>query len=737
MRIKCIIVSLILFILSLPVCAAENIICDEFSFFRSGTAITSSQSGNINFSVKLSGAGKARLVIYYTDKDKLCDISVKTVSVSESIKEYSSSAVTVSSSAQKPFVYGLVWDSKNTPITAYRITPQNYASPEVLEAIEKFDLISDRGIVDFYIRLYDPESGGFCYSPSANDYPGYEGELEATATIMSSLPGMGLINGDFVSDKDVPDGFFEKMIEFYQSRQSEADGYWYDPLYGNSMIETKRERTSSKTLGNLKQIGGTPLYPTYLDRINGASLMASSLPAHFQSEAAYENWLRSKNWTNGTYATGNEITNSLTIAMQLGYEDIAAKVICEMQNPKTGCWGTDTITDDTTNGALKLSDAILKLGIKYPYPEQAVDTVIKFIENETEPANMCTIWNPLLLIYNIRKSHGNLFPLITQRKLDDKIVYLLEKTYDFLIQWRTPDGGYKYYMDVPVAEYGGVDACAGVDSVGRVEGNEDSAVIGSYLMRNSVYGAAGVNPIGAWGKYKDYFWEEIGKKMKLSNKKYEEGNSYTENFENVNTISDLYDTWGFLLQPQSDNRKLIYENGNRVLQVNTNVTVREKGGRDRFTTNFKIPKGDTYTAQFKFKIGTDTLRPSFNIYLGAKAVNLCILKDSVIGKDGSKMILAYRTNTDVGISASSTILSQSLEKGKWYTLKIEYSPKGKTDTKTVIYLDGGKLLETNAYYNGGFSERYPVKDIRFLKFEAYDRSCQASLFLDDISVTSK
>jgi len=70
MRIKCIIVSLILFILSLPVCAAENIICDEFSFFRSGTAITSSQSGNINFSVKLSGAGKARLVIYYTDKDK-------------------------------------------------------------------------------------------------------------------------------------------------------------------------------------------------------------------------------------------------------------------------------------------------------------------------------------------------------------------------------------------------------------------------------------------------------------------------------------------------------------------------------------------------------------------------------------------------------------------------------------------------------------------------------------------
>lgn len=689
------------------------------------------KSGSAYFEAILKGNGNAKLITYCKIDNTLFDIDIRSITLSQSGEKVSSDYIKTAD-AEDAELYAIVLDASLKNSASYKFL-------SLYQALERFDNISDKGIVDFFIRLYDPETGGFCYSPSANDLPGYEAELEATATIMACLPGMGLVKSDFVSDPEVPDGFFEKMIEFYQSRQNPDDGYWYDPLYGNSMIETKRERTSSKALGNLDQIGGKPLYPTYQDRINTASLMSTtSLPSHFASEEAYIDWMANKNWTDGTYATGNEITNSLTIAKNLGYGDAALEFILSKQNPKTGCWGVDTITSDTTNGALKLSDAIIKLGGKYPYVEQAVDTVITFVENETTPENMCTIWNPLILIYNIRKSNSNVFPADVQAKLDRKIVSLLDKTYNFLTNWRTDDGGYKYYPTVPIAEYGGVDACRGTDSVGNFEGNEDSTVIGSYLMRNSVYAAAGFDSApAAWKKYKTYFWDEIEKKMALSNKKYKECTEYSENFESVYSISSLYNTWGFLLQSKNDSVKLISENGNRVLQINTAPTLREKGGRDRFTTNFKIPEGETYTAQFKFKIGSNSTHPVFNIYLGSRAVNLCLMRNTLTGGTGNNLVLAYRTNADVGATKENVITKNELLKDKWYTLKIEYTPKGKSNTITKIYLDGNLLLETDKYFNGGFSERLPVKNIRFLKFEAYDRNTTSSLFLDDLSVSSK
>ncbi len=721
---------------------------DNVAFMKSGSEVFFVESGDISadLNITVEVATKAALITAAYEGNRLASVQYECITLSPSQKTYQGSAV--KATADTTNVDVMVWVlSDYAPLdTKCRLATKEYAKKELSDALEKFDRISDKGIVDFFIRLYDPETGGFCYAPSANDLPGYEAELEATATIMASLPGMGLVNGDFVSDPMVPEGFFEKMIEFYQERQNPDDGYWYDPLYGNSMIETKRERTSSKALGNLKQIGGEPLYPTYIDRINSSSarsvvLMSSStstLPSHFASEQAYIEWMGNKNWTNGTYATGNEITNSLGTAIELGYGDAALKFILSKQNPKTGCWGNDTITSDTTNGALKFSDAIIKLGGKYPYVEQAVDTVITFVENETNPENMCTIWNPLILIYNIRKSNNYVFPDDVQAKLDKKIVSLLDKTYNFLIKWRTEDGGYKYYPTTPIASYGGVDACVGLDANGNFEGNEDSTVIGSYLMRNSVYAAAGIdNAPPAWSKYKEYFWNEIEKKMALSNKKYEECTSYFENFEDANDISALYDTWGFILQGTGDNKKIINENGNRVLQINTAPTSTLKGGHDRFTTNFKINNGDTYTAQFKFKIGANSSHPPLNIYLGAKAVNLCIMKDTLKGGIGNKMVLTYRTNTDIAPTSKDVISKSDLEKGKWYKLKIEYTPKGKTDTVTKIYLDDVLLLQTYEYYNGGFSERLPVKDIRFLKFETYDRSSNSSIYLDDISVSSK
>lgn len=628
-----------------------------------------------------------------------------------------------------------------------KVVKPNNISDDVWDAVTRFDKVCGKNIIDFLISTYDPDTGGFTNSPSGVYTPGFEGELEATATWMASFPGMGLINTDFVSDPYVPEGFFEKMIEFYQLRQNPYDGYWYDPLYGNYMIETKRQRTSAKALSNLKQIGGEPLYKTYEDYINEAAKTnmpkekmstvadTSSLPDYFRSESAYISWLKNKNWTDGVYLTGNEITNSISTAITLGYGDAALKFILSKQNPVTGCWGVDAITSDTTNGALKLSDAIKQLGGKYPYVEQAVDTVITFIENETEPANLCTIWNPILLIVNIRATHNNKFPAEVQKKLDDKIVYLLNKTSEFLSWFQTPDGGYKYYLDIPMAEHGGVVSAVGLNKDGELEGNEDSTVIGSFLMRNSVYGAAGLAPTPIWAQYKEYFWQEIGKKMKASyKKKYEECEVYTEDFEDVSDVSELYDTWGFVLQGDAGENRAVKKDTadrkNKCLCVSTGPTVTTKGYVDYFNTNFMIPRSDEYTVEFRFMVDSSSTEPLFNIYIGSRAVALMLVKNETVGQGGSGMALTFKTDE----MSYGSVLKTGLEKDFWYTLKVVYKPDKRDNTLTKIYLDGEKIIETDKYYNGGFAERFPVKTVRNITVMAYGRSCTAKFYMDDIKV---
>lgn len=621
-------------------------------------------------------------------------------------------------------------------------------SDELWNAVTQFDKVCGKNIVDFLISTYDPDTGAFTYSPSGVYTPGFEGEMEATATWMVAFPGMGLINSDFVSDPYVPDGFFEKMIEFYQSRQNPDDGYFYDPLYGNYMIETKRERTSGKAAGNLVQIGGKPLYPTYQERIASAvspaseessSSASSSLPEHFSSQEAYIRWMEEKNWTNEVYRTGNEITNSIPTAKMLGYGDAALEFILSKQNPKTGCWGVDTITSDTINGALKLSDAVKKLGGQYQYVEQAIETVITFIENETTPANMCTIWNPLILICNIRATHNNKFPDDVQKRLDERLVYLLDKTATFLSWFKTPDGGFRYYLDIPVAEHGGVVSAVGLNKDGVLEGNEDSTVIGSYLMRNSVYGAAGLAPTPIWAQYKEYFWSEIEKKMNAPyEKKYEEGEVYEENFEDIEDVSELYDTWAFVLQGDPDeNRKVSkdpFDRKNKCLKVTTAPTVNTKGYADYFNTNFMIPKNEAYTAEFRFMVDSMSTEPLFNIYIGSRAVALMLVKNETVGSGGGGMALTWKHN-DSGVGTSNGgVLKTGLGKDTWYTIKVVYQPDGKENTKTEIYLDNELLCTTDKYYNGGFPERFPSETMRNITFMSYGRGCTATLYVDDIKV---
>lgn len=629
-------------------------------------------------------------------------------------------------------------------------------SDEVWNAISKFDELCDKGIVDFFVSLYDPETGGFSKSPSSLRVPGFEAELEATATIMIGLPTMGLVARDYLSDPDVPEGFYDKLIDYFLSRQSEEDGYWYDPLYGNYMIETKRERSSSKTITMLENLKVKPLYPTYMDRISAKTVAAadgeieysylaaseneakSNLPEYFSSEKAYLDWMENKNWTTDTYLTGNQITNSIPIAMELGYGEAAGKFLLDKMNPTTGLWGIDEVTGDTTNGGLKLTHALVQLGVKFPYVEAAMKTIIQFIKDNENPEHVCEIWNPLILIGYIRRTHDNKFEPEIQEMLDKNVVEILELTAAHLNKHRTPDGGYRYYPYIPGTESGGVIYATGFDEQGNIEGSQDPTCTASYLMRGTVYSVAGVPPRPGWSQYKKYFWSEIEKKMNAPlQKRYEDCKVYEEDFEDVEETSDLYDSWGFVIQGDKETNHAVTKDptdrDNKLLKVTNGPTVNTQGASDYFRTNFKIPESEKYTAEFKFMVDSESKNPLYVFDIGQRCASIYLVKNQTVGAMGGGMALAWAVKSDVGKSNNGTLIT-GLEKDTWYTLKVEYEPRGMEDTVTRYYLDDELLCETNLFYNGGFSDRHPSATMRSLTVRAYGRASEGTIYMDDISV---
>lgn len=137
-------------------------------------------------------------------------------------------------------VLSALYSKKDTEQEAVWLAIENTVSTELYRSLRAFaGEINGAVLCEWLANLYDSEQGGFYYSASARDYEGFLPDMESTAQALSYLASSKAVTD---INKDFPNDLKIKIVDFFISRQSESDGYFYHPQWpiGTDKLQSDR-----------------------------------------------------------------------------------------------------------------------------------------------------------------------------------------------------------------------------------------------------------------------------------------------------------------------------------------------------------------------------------------------------------------------------------------------------------------------------------------------------------------
>lgn len=577
-------------------------------------------------------------------------------------------------------------------------------SREVIESLRKYDEIFTDKMLDWMVSLYDPESGGFYDDVTSLKPYNTSALLEPTAQQIDFMVGTRLIgreNGVY-DLSTIPEELRLKFIEFFQSRQSEEDGYFYDPVQGKNVADSRRERNFTKSVTALTQLGAKPLYKTPTERLAeeqqaaaSGQQVSSSLPEHYQSEEKFMAWVKALPW-HDPYEAGNTLASSITMIRATGFQKPMQEFVASMQNPETGFWGGAERNYETLNAAMKIS-AIYDKDYPFPHLEECLNSIIYVLEN-CEPPTASAIWN-VLSLFNTAKNSHEATPEV-QKLIDDNFVKMNEIILEKIKIFLREDGGYAY---------SGTDE----STTSTINGN----LLCTSYMREQAYWVYKLLLPPVLDVKRDSFFEA------LMNKEPIEKEPFSPYLSKIDFTDDKIDSRPSVASV-SDNTKTgatikviedPYNFRNKCYQMSADNT-------GYITSTLKVGS----TAEYKsitfsqrvmiYEVGTPKAQWYVNFGgAGQSDVALCLLIDCEAGTGNSALLKAR--NADMTGAQIDNIGYMTI--GDWHKLDIVYEPKGLKDTKISYYLDGILLKESNLYFNDGEPSKMPttvVGDITIGKF---------------------
>ena len=98
---------------------------------------------------------------------------------------------------------------------------------KVLDALSDFYSLYTGESVRWIAALWDKESGGFYFSPSAKNTDGYLPDIESTGQALGVLQDLGITPDPLT----FPEPFIKKTLTFLRELQ-DPDGFFYQPQWG-------------------------------------------------------------------------------------------------------------------------------------------------------------------------------------------------------------------------------------------------------------------------------------------------------------------------------------------------------------------------------------------------------------------------------------------------------------------------------------------------------------------------
>ncbi len=604
---------------------------------------------------------------------------------------------------------------------------------DILEQIEN-ECFSEE-LVDWIVNLYDPESGGFYFKKSSKDTKGFLPDRESTANSIGMLKSLGVIGnkpGEWLTDEMI-----DKMTAFARKYYNPADGFWYELPWGKYVNESKRGYESSGASQVLKYLGKTVEEKIELTSLDTsvcdsvvtavgeaeatATLNALSVEDRYSSLENFKLWLDSLEISN-VYATGSLLLTNLGSVRKAGneYFDCLMEYIGAHMNPRTGFFSkidpetgdwVDEINYDAMSGTFKVSSIYAEsyyasLGGRYytmPYFDKLMENTMKVMLSDESGWHACDLANPWSLIRSARYSQkdvlGNPAYKAALESYYDKLPELLLNTKNKILSLLCEDGSYSYYA------YTGAGGNKGVLQGLNIREGEMSGASMVVSMRKQLYNVMGLPlPEMFGGKIGP---EQIKEKLMALEpaKKIEPLKTCNFSFNDMET--------GAL--PNGNGSPYRYTGDIEI--VNDPVTGHGK--------SIRIEADGKTSPVIYFDVGSSGSRGftlQFDIRFEPEEGNSFFMI-SEIGSWDKAVATAYRK-----IDGYSRFIRTTTEgskwlcnnKGNWWstyrTIKIAYTPDC-SGAKTEFYLDG-KLVDTSTYFDNGYPEMRPTKDISYVSFRA-------------------
>lgn len=380
------------------------------------------------------------------------------------------------------------------------------------EALSELDKEFDKSTLDWLIGMYDGKSGGFYYSQSSIDTDRFEPDIESTTQAISIIAKLGLCDTDTSGRHyGMPEWFVNGAYEFLSSRQDEADGYFYDPVYRLTANKAKKERNTASVINCFDgYIYKKPLYPTPMERLKDNVTQKTSADADlkmYSDKESFIAWLEETVAKRGdSYCWGSDLSSARAMITAAGLLPVAVDWLKKRQNKENGTWEKD-FNMTAVNGVLKISGFFNKDTEDFPNYEIYAKNVIEFTKTFS-PGSAAHNWNPMgslrVILGNLRVAPSEQIKALLEDGIADMIINTTAKMREF----RQPDHGFGYGRKGASRISNEVEV-----SLGLAEGDVNALALMS-LIYNEAYELSGNNPSCVWKQYKEYFFEKLFEKRK-------------------------------------------------------------------------------------------------------------------------------------------------------------------------------------------------------------------------------
>lgn len=581
--------------------------------------------------------------------------------------------------------------------------------PAIVQALKEYYATLNPDVVKWFANLYDPDLGGYYFSNSGRNTPGYLPDLESTVQALGFFENMGVYARDVL-----PVEMKQKMGQFAYNMQRE-NGFFYHPQWTVELTDSKLSRRA-RDLGHgaslLSLAGMTPKYPLATDQIESvepsskvdltnrlgqssvcavSKVISTATPDHLKSKEAFLTYLRGLGVYNNSYGPGNQISSQFGQIKAAGLANVCVDYFESIQNPKNGLW-EDEVTYGAIDGLLKISGMWAQVGRVFPYAKEAIESVIEVIMMDEPSGCVVEMYNCWYSIRNINDSmkYGGAdeqeLLLETRNTLLAMAPEALRLCQKKVAVCQKPDGSFSWGAKYSSATSQGCPVAV----PNSIEGDVNATVIGYSGTISNFMHAIGYKKIAPLGK--------------------RELHIYLTTLENLGTIvkddsiniGEAFDFEGSAVDSQPGEFKSSLGEGSTALVAQDPVD------DDNKVLHLKSKPGNGDTLYIPNTVGMDGSCMVFtgDFYVSSRGttgyfmqitMDKCYLFTLQSDSDGNLYVIDANSTT-----SSNTIYTTydvKLKLDEWFNVKIEYYVGDKDSVRIKAYVNGTLVCVSDNYWN--------------------------------------